>query len=333
MRASRLLSIVLLLQARGRMTAGQLARELEVSDRTVYRDMEALSAAGIPLYGEAGQDGGYRLLDGYQTRLTGMTAAEAEALFLSGLPGPAAALGLGAVLTTARRKLLAALPEPVRAPAERMTQRFHLDTDRWYARPEGLAHLNDVVAAVWTQHRLHIEYLRWAEPRCVRRTLEPYGLVLKSGHWYLIGGAGGDIRTYRVSQIVTLRVLDDTFERPAEFDLARYWRDSLGEFDARRRRGTATVRMSAHVLDRLDHLLDPDLVRAARDTARLERDGWSVVEIPLETFEHTAGLLLRLGAGAEVLHPPALRRYLGEVAAALVRIYHPGPEEPVHVES
>ncbi|WP_187685881.1 helix-turn-helix transcriptional regulator [Nocardia wallacei] len=321
MRASRLLSIVLLLQARGRMTAGQLARELEVSVRTVYRDMDSLSASGIPLYGDPGHDGGYRLLDGYQTRLTGMTAAEAEALLLSGLPGPAADLGLGAELNTAQRKLLAALPESVRASAGRITQRFHLDTDEWYSRPEGLAHLADVVRAVWTRRRLRIEYRRWADPRYVRRTVDPYGLVLKSGHWYLVGAAGAGTRTYRVSQIISLQILDDIFERPADFDLARYWRNYLDEFDARRRQGTATVRMSAYVLDRLDHLLDADLVRAARDTARIEPDGWSVVRIPLESLEHTAGLLLRLGAEAEVVDPPALRTYMGEVVAALTRTY------------
>ncbi|MFI5778299.1 helix-turn-helix transcriptional regulator [Nocardia sp. NPDC051570] len=322
MRASRLLSIVLLLQTRGRMTAGQLARELEVSVRTVYRDMESLSLAGIPFYSEAGHDGGYRLLDGYQTRLTGMTADEAEALSLSGLPGPAADLGLGAMLTTAQRKLMAALPEQVRAPAGRISQRFHLDTVEWYTLQEDLAHLPAVVEAVWNQRRLRIGYRRWADPRQARRTLAPYGLVLKSGRWYLVAAAGAVIRTYRVSQIVTLRILDETFEHPGEFDLARYWQDYLDEFDTRRRQGTATVRMSAHVLSRLDHLLDPDLVRAARDTARIEPDGWSVVEIPLETIEHTAGLVLRLGADAEVLGPAALRQHMSEIAAALVRTYH-----------
>ncbi|MEV3959619.1 YafY family protein [Nocardia sp. NPDC050193] len=320
-RASRLLSIVLLLQTRGRMTAKQLARELEVSVRTVYRDMESLSAAGIPLYGEAGYDGGYRLLDGYQTRLTGMTADEAGALWLSGLPGPAADLGLGAALATAQRKLLAALPEPFRASTGRIAQRVRLDTAGWYTLPEDLPHLPAVVEAVWNQRRLHIGYRRWAEPRQVRRTLDPYGLVLKSGRWYLVAAAGKSIRTYRVSQIHPVRTLDDTFERPIDFDLDQYWQDYLELFDTRRRQGTATVRMSPSVLDRLDHLLDPDLVRAVYDTARIEPDGWSIVEIPLETIEHTAGLLLRLGTDAEVLGPLTLRQYMGEVAAALARTY------------
>lgn len=312
---------MLLLQTRGRMTAGQLARELEVSVRTVYRDMESLSAAGIPLYGEAGPEGGYRLLDGYQTRLTGMTATEAEALWLSGLPGAAADLGMGAVLATAQRKLLAALPEPVRAPAGRISQRFHLDTAGWYTLPENLAHLPALVEAVWGRHRLRIEYQRWADPRHVRRTLDPYGLVLKSGRWYLVAATGADIRSYRVSQLETVRALDETFELPVDFDLAGYWREYLEQFDARRYRGTATVRISPVVLDRLDHLLEPDLVRAARDSARLEPDGWSLVEIPLETIEHTAGVLLRLGAGAEVLGPPALRQHMSETAAALAGTY------------
>ncbi len=325
-RASRLLSIVLLLQTRGRMTAGQLARELEVSVRTVYRDMESLSAAGIPLYGEAGCDGGYRLLDGYQTRLTGMTADEADALWLSGLPGPAADLGLGATLAAAQRKLQAALPEPFRGSSGRISQRVRLDTLGWYNTPENLPHLPAVVDAVWNQRRLHIGYRRWAEPRQVHRTLDPYGLVLKSGRWYLVAATGENIRTYRVSQIDTVHTLDDTFERPPGFDLGHYWQDYLDRFDTRRRQGTATVRISPAVLDRLDHLLDPDLVRAARETARIEPDGWSVVRIPLETIEHTAGLLLRLGTGAEVLDPPALRKHMSEVAAGLARTY--GRAEP-----
>lgn len=303
------------------MTAGQLARELEVSVRTVYRDMESLSAAGIPLYGETGSDGGYRLLNGYQTRLTGMTADEAEALWLAGLPGPAGDLGLGAALATAQRKLLAALPEAFRASTGRISERVCLDTVGWYAFAEDLEHLPAVVEAVWNQRRLSIGYSRWAEPRHVRRTLDPYGLVLKSGRWYLVAAAGSDIRTYRVSRIDSAQALDDTFERSIDFDLARYWQDYLDRFDTRRRQGTATVRMSPSVLDRLEHLLDPDLVRAAYETARLEPDGWSTVEIPLETIEHTAGLLLRLGVEAEVLRPPNLRQHMCEVATGLARMY------------
>jgi predicted DNA-binding transcriptional regulator YafY len=170
MRASRLVSLLLLLQNRGRMTADQLAEELEVSVRTIYRDVEALIAAGIPLYGEAGHAGGYRLVEGYRTRLTGLTGPEAEALFLTGLPAAAAELGLGAELAATQLKLSAALPAEQRTRAERMRQRFHLDAPSWYRSSEPVPLLTVAADAVWEQRKLHIEYYRWTEPREVTRT-------------------------------------------------------------------------------------------------------------------------------------------------------------------
>ncbi|WP_405160157.1 YafY family transcriptional regulator [Nocardia sp. NBC_01499] len=321
MRASRLLSIVLLLQARGRMTAEQLARELEVSVRTIYRDVESLSLAGIPLYGEAGHDGGYRLVDGYRTRLTGLTADEAEALFLAGLPGPAADLGLGAVLATAQLKLKAALPDELSEGVGRVKERFHLDTSDWYVDPDSTAQLAAVVDATWSQRRIRMRYRRWAQPREVEREVAPYGLVLKSGRWYLVAESDG-IRTYRVSQILRIQVLDNIFERPAGFDLAARWAEYLDDFDARRYHGDARIRLSTRALERLPHLLEPALVRAARDSAEpADRDGRIIVTMPMETVEHTAGLLLRLGADAEVLAPAELRGRMAEIATGLARIY------------
>jgi len=191
MRASRLLCLLLLLQSRGRMTARQLADELEVSVRTVYRDVEALSAAGVPLYGDAGHAGGYQLLEGYRTRLTGLTAAEAQALFLSGLPGPAAELGLGSVLAVATLKLRAALPASLHENADRLAERFHLDAPGWYRRPEHVPHLPAVAAAVWDRQVIQVTYRRWREPAEVTRRLEPHGLVLKAGTWYVVARCDG----------------------------------------------------------------------------------------------------------------------------------------------
>lgn len=303
------------------MTARQLAEELDVSVRTVYRDMESLGAAGIPLYGEAGHEGGYQLLDGYRTRLTGLTKPEAEALFLSGLPGVAADLGLGAVLATAQLKLMAALPEELRDRASRIQQRFHLDTSSWYADQEPVPHLADVVHAAWNQSRVELTYLRWAEPCEVVRILDPYGVVLKAGRWYLVAGAGGSVRTYRIAKIRGLRMLDERFERPAGFDLAHHWDGYLQEFDARRHVGEATLRMSPALFERLPQLLEPALVRAARRSARPEPDGWIRAVIPMETVDHTANVLLRLGAGAEVLDPEPLRRQMADTVAELSRVY------------
>src|SRR5690349_17280288 len=173
MRASRLLSLLLLLQTRGRMTARQLASELGVSVRTVYRDVDALGAAGVPLYGDAGHAGGYQLLDGYRTRLTGLTAAEAEAVFLSGLPGPAAELGLGSVLAAATLKLRAALPASLRENASRLSERFYLDAPGWYRRAADVPHLPAVAGAVWDRQVIQVTYQRWKEPTEVTRRLEP----------------------------------------------------------------------------------------------------------------------------------------------------------------
>src|ERR1700722_17754427 len=210
MRASRLVSIILLLQARGRLTAAQLARELEVSVRTVYRDVESLHTAGIPLYGDAGHRGGYQLLDGYQTRLTGLSAEEAKALSLSGLPGPAAELGLGSVLAAAQLKIRAALPPALAEQVGQVQSRFHLDASTRYGAADEVPVLPAFADAVWCCRALSVRYRRWKEPTDVDRLLQPYGLVLQAGRWYLVAGPGSP-RTYRVDQILDLTKLADEF--------------------------------------------------------------------------------------------------------------------------
>ncbi|MEU3528211.1 WYL domain-containing protein [Streptomyces sp. NPDC038707] len=322
MRASRLLSVLLLLQTRGRLTARQLADELEVSVRTVYRDMESLTAAGVPVYGDPGHEGGYRLLDGYRTRLTGLTRQEAEALFPAGLPGPAADLGLGTVLATAQLKLTAALPDELRDRTGEIRQRFHLDTSGWYAEADTTEHLAAVTDAVWRRHRVRVRYRRRRAPQEVTRTLDPYGLVLKSGRWYLVAARPGHIRTYRVSQILSIRALPEQFERPAEFDLAAHWQSYLAGFDARRHRDEAVVRLSPALLGRLPDLIEPALARAARDSAGPPGpDGRVRAVIPIESVDHAVGMLLGLGAEAEVVAPPELRTRMARTVAALSAVY------------
>ncbi|GAA5151229.1 WYL domain-containing protein [Pseudonocardia eucalypti] len=304
------------------MTAQQLADELEVSVRTVYRDIESLHAAGVPLFGEAGHEGGYELLAGYRTRLTGLTSDEAEALFLTGLPGPAADLGLGAVLATARLKLMAALPAELRDRANLLRQRFHLDTSGWYLDPDRAPHLAEVVSATWNQNLIRVRYRRWAPRPEVVRTLAPYGVVLKGGRWYLVAAAESRVRTYRVSQIVRLDLLDQRFDRPAGFDLAEHWDGYLRDFDDRRHTASASIRLSPRALDLLPHVWEPALVRAVRRSGRAEESGdWSRARIPMESVEHTAGLLLRLGADVEVIAPEGLRRHVAEVVTTLSGMY------------
>ncbi|MEW9553006.1 helix-turn-helix transcriptional regulator [Nonomuraea sp. NPDC050783] len=322
MRASRLVSILLLLQTRGRMTARELADRLEVSVRTIYRDVESLHAAGIPLYGDAGPRGGYQLLDGYRTRLTGLTADEAESLFLAGLPGPAAELGLGAVVTAAQLKLMAALPVELRDRAGRVRERFLLDAPTWYREREPVAYLPAVADAVWNERRVQVRYRRWKAPQEVERRLDPYGLVVKAGRWYLVAGADGGVRTYRVSQILELHALEEGFSRPEGFDLAAYWEDYLTAFEARLRRGEAVVLLSPRGLERLPDLMTPGMAEAARRTAGPpDAAGWTRVTVPIESVEHALGEFLRLGVDVEVLAPAELRERLAATAAVLAERY------------
>src|SRR5690349_19938270 len=200
MRASRLLSILTILQARGRVTAPELAEACEVSVRTIYRDVDALSVAGIPVYAERGAEGGFRLLDGYRVRLNGLSLTEADALFLAGLPGPAAALGLDGAMSAAQAKLVAALPASLRESATRMQARFHLDAPGWFGEAEEPRHLRAIADALLTDRLIEIRYQSWRAEK--RRRLAPLGLVLKGGSWYLAGKVGKDVRTYRVARIL-----------------------------------------------------------------------------------------------------------------------------------
>ncbi|MER6948866.1 YafY family protein [Nonomuraea sp. NPDC000554] len=321
MRASRLVSILLLLQTRGRMTAQDLAERLEVSVRTIYRDVESLHSAGIPLYGDAGPRGGYQLLDGYRTRLTGLTTDEAESLFLAGLPGPAAELGLGAVVTAAQLKLMAALPIELRDRAGRIQERFHLDAPTWYRDPEPVTHLPAVADAVWNERPIQVRYRRWKAPQEVQRRLEPYGLVIKAGRWYLVACSGTDVRTYRVSQILDLHPLPGRFARPGDFDLTAYWQAYLAEFEERLRWGEAVVRLSPRGVERLELLMTPGVVAAARATATTDGEGWTRVTVPIESIEHALGEFLRLGTDVEVLSPAELRDGLAATVAELAGRY------------
>ncbi|QWF84561.1 helix-turn-helix transcriptional regulator [Amycolatopsis sp. CA-230715] len=321
MRASRLLSLLLILQTRGRMTARELADELEVSVRTIYRDVESLHAAGVPLYGDAGHAGGYQLLDGYRTKLTGLTTDEAEALFLTGLPGAAAELGLGSVVAAARLKLTAALPRALRERAGRIQDCFHLDAPGWYSDGEHAPHLTAAASAAWDRRRVRVRYCRWQAPQEVTRVLDPYGMVLKGGRWYLVAACEASIRTYRVSQIRDLEVLDEPFEPPEGFDLARYWGAYLADFDRRRHTGKAEVLLSPTIVRTLPDLLDSAVVRAVDHTGTMTGTGWLHAVVPIESEARAVSDFLRLGAEIEVLGPASLRELMRETVASLARAY------------
>ncbi|MFD9216640.1 helix-turn-helix transcriptional regulator [Streptomyces sp. NPDC059544] len=322
MSASRLLSVLLLLQARGRMSARALAEELGVSVRTAYRDLTRLQAAGVPVYAEPGRGGGYQLLDGYRTRLTGMSEGEARALLLAGLPGPAADLGLEAEVTAARLKLLAALPSGLREQAARTAAVFHLDAPGWYREAEQVPHLPLFVDAVLNRRAVDVRYRRWRAPQEVDRRLRSYGLVLKSGTWYLVAAAERGIATYRVDQVLDAVLSDEVFERPGDFDLGAYWTSYLGDFRSRRYTGTATIRLSPRGRRRLPDNLPTEVVRAVESTATAVGDeGWFEAVIPTESTEHACGELLRLGIDVEVIAPAELRRAMADTVGVLARAY------------
>ncbi|MET9226062.1 YafY family protein [Lentzea sp. NPDC003310] len=322
MRASRLVSLLLLLQTKGRMTAHALAGELEVSVRTIYRDVESLHAAGVPLYGDAGPSGGYQLLDGYRTRLTGLTEQEAESLFLAGLPGPAADLGLGDAVSAAQLKLMAALPSPLRDRASRMATRFHLDAPAWYYDPERSPFLEVVADAVWRERLLEVTYRRWRAPEEVTRVLRPLGLVLKAGRWYLVALGSSRISTYRVSQIQSAAVLPESFARPEGFDLAEHWAASLEDFQARQYTGSAVLRLSPAGWEAFSSHVLPVVARAAEESV-VDDDGHFRVTVPIESIGHACGMVLRMGGEVEVLEPAELRERVADSVRRLASIYLP----------
>jgi predicted DNA-binding transcriptional regulator YafY len=318
MRASRLVTLLLLLQTRGRMTAAELARELEVSERTVHRDVEALSEAGVPVYAERGPHGGVQLVEGYRTRLTGMTADEAEALFLSGLPGPAAELGLGTVMTAARLKVMAALPGELRARASRLVERFYLDAAGWFHGSEPVPCLSALAEAVWESRRVTIAYQR-GDSR-VDREVEPLGLVLKAGTWYVVARNEDQLRTYRVSRVVEVQPSDERFARPDDFDLGGYWTESSAAYEREIPRLTIKIRLAPHRLDGLGDYVGGGAAARAVVLDEPDPEDWTHLELSMDWPEEAPGRLLGLGGDVEILDPPDARETLIALASgALAR--------------
>lgn len=307
------------IQTRGRLTAEQLAEELEVSVRTIYRDLEALSAAGVPVYAESGHNGGIQLIDGYRTRLTGLTSKEAEALFAAGVPGPVGDLGLGTVLGAARLKVLAALPADLAERAALAQQRFHIDAPGWFRSGRNEPHLTDLATAVWEDRRVAITYRHPGETEAVPRTLDPLGLVCKAGTWYLVARRDGELRTYRVSRVQELSVLEEAFDRPDGFALAQFWNESVSEYESSIPSIEVVVAASASAFDRLG-----DPMRGGGGTLldhEAIRDGRTRCRVTFDTFDDAYEDLVLLGAEVEVLEPHELRARLVSTAGAMLALY------------
>lgn len=320
MRADRLLSIMLLLQIYRRLTAGELARRLEVSERTIQRDMEALSAAGVPVVAGRGAGGGWALVEGYRTNLTGLNGEEIRTLF-AGLPQRLLAdLNLGRAADAAHVKLLASLPAPSRAAAEYARSRIHVDVAGWGSAGEPMPHLHTIQEAVWRGRKLLMAY---GGARCEggapgERAVDPLGLVAKGGVWYLVAASGGEPRSYRVSRVASARLTDEEAVRPEGFDLASFWDGSLARFETERPRFRATLRAHKSVL----HLL-----RYAGRFSRLEEasepdaGGWATARMCFQFEEDACGLALSFGTKVEVVEPEGLRERVQEMAREVVAFY------------
>jgi predicted DNA-binding transcriptional regulator YafY len=319
MRASRLVSLLLLLQARGGLTARDLAAALDVSARTVYRDLQALAAAGVPVYGLAGPGGGYRLVDGYRTRLTGLTTTEAEALLLVDLSAPLSALGLGSDLLAGRLKLTAALPEAVRARAGELAGRVHLDLPGWFEEADVPPALPVLAAAVLSDQRVRFGYGK--QGKAERRIVEPLGLVLKGRSWYLVGRRGERTLTFAVRRIRYLEPTDQRLVRPDDFDLAATWDRLVADFEAALPSFGVVVRASPAASARLPRLVDTRSRELTNWAGEPDKDGWRRLSLTFERPEYAQQVLLGLGSEVEVLEPAELREGIVAVAHALASLY------------
>lgn len=320
MRARRLLSLLLLLQNRGHGTARELADELGVSLRTVYRDIEALSTAGIPIATERGPGGGCRLLHGYRTQLTGLDAGEAEALFLAGLPGPATELGLGSLLARAQRKVLAALPARLRAAASLADQRFHLDTRGWFQPVSEHPALESLAAAVWSDRRVRFAYAR-NDGKRVTREADALALGLKTGLWYLVARVDADLRVYRVQRISDVEVTAASFARDASFDLAAFWSEWVTRFEESLDGVEVTIRVAPAAIGWVERLGDPVRRAGAEPAPTVDPDGWQRRRLVFEKLEYAESQLLGFGAAVEVVEPDALRARIAARAAETLALY------------
>jgi predicted DNA-binding transcriptional regulator YafY len=316
-RADRLLNLLLLLQNRGKMSSRQLAELLEVSERTIVRDIEALSAAGIPVYAERGSRGGWVLADSYRTNLTGMRPEEIVSLLLANHNELLKDLGIQGDFQAAYQKLLAAAPAPIRQDAELIRERLHIDGAGWHASEEAFPWLSAVQEAVWAQRKLRIRYRK--EEGITERIIHPLGLVAKRNVWYVAAEQepDGELRTFRISRLEEASLLDETFMRPEGFDLAAYWEQSTARFKSELPRYVARVRTTEAGLDRLRKERFIKVLQVENS----DNQGQILAEVDLQTLDWACGVILRIGRDAEVLEPQELRERVISEAQAILALY------------
>ncbi|MGO9436001.1 MAG: helix-turn-helix transcriptional regulator [Terracidiphilus sp.] len=313
MKADRLLSVLMLLQAKGRATERELAEQLEVSQRTIHRDLESLSAARVPVVALRGSQGGWELEKGWRTQVPALDEAELRALLMA-QPRAVGHPRLAAAAESALNKLMAALPGPMRAQAAAMRERLHVDATGWRETGEDLSMLAIVQDAVARERRLAFDYTK-ADGEKAPRTVDPLGLVAKGLSWYLVARGANGIRTYRVSRMEAATVLASGFERPARFDLAEYWKKSTAEFDQQRRRYAATLLLTAHAARRMQKWFATTAAAGNKSIANSEDRMTLRVEFAAET--EARFIVLGFGTDVEVIEPKELRQWVHAEARSI----------------
>jgi predicted DNA-binding transcriptional regulator YafY len=319
MRADRLLSLMMLLQNRRQMTAEELANELEVSKRTIYRDIDALSFAGVPVYANGGPGGGYALLNNYRTTLTGLNENEIRALFMLTIPGPISDLGVSQQLKAAILKLTSSFADDHHEHANYLRQRLHLDAASWFQTDEPAPHLKTVQEAVWQDRQLVLSYRR-RNGAVSERTISPYGLVAKASIWYLVAATEQGMRVYRVSRIEAVQITQTHFARPQDFDLAEFWVGWVTSYKTSLPKYPVTLRIGPDLVPVLPYILGND-VRALVEQAQPDSEGWRIVDYTFERIEEAQTYVLGMGASVDVIAPEELRVSVLEIATDVVAHY------------
>jgi len=304
---------------KGLVTAEQLAASLEVSVRTIYRDMDQLSFAGVPVYADRGRAGGFQLLDGWKMPPTGLTGIEAEALLLSGMPDQVRQLGLHPAMISGQNKLSEALSEQQRGMVGKISSYIYVDPVSWFGREEPADKLHELMDAVWNCRRLLCVYESWKGE--VERVINPLGLVVKGGTWYLAGEVEGDERIYRAAKFKEITVKKETFERPQDFDLRDCWRRAVARYEANIYEGNAKLKVSKQGFELLSELGGPVSLAAQNSVIGPDPEGNFVVSIPIETISRACSDILRLGPECKVLEPPQLVDKIRQVITEMSGFY------------
>jgi predicted DNA-binding transcriptional regulator YafY len=321
MRADRLLAILLLLQNKGRVTAAFLAEELEVSIRTIYRDIDALCAAGVPLYTDRGPGGGISLLDNFRTDITGLTDEEVKALFYLSIPSPLADLGLNQQIKGALLKLRSALPVSQNQLDDNIHQRLLLDWVGWNNAEEKSPFLRTIQQAVWQDYKLVIDYHFMIREQVIRQIISPYSLVAKAGMWYLIGAGPSLIRVYRLSNLISVNLLSEKFERPPAYDLKVFWRDWCQHFEERKSLYRVQVLIHPNLLPFVEYIFGNQVNGNIKASPQDDADRWLPMTLFFESFEAARGKLLSCGRAVEVVEPYALRVSIIDFAEQITSFY------------